>query len=295
MLYGNAFADSQSSIADAYYFYDDFSTLNSSVWTVYKGHSNNYAVITSGYLNMYDYNNSGTAVVTNVKLPYSLTIKARIRRSGGTSTSQMDNVIGYINSPSKNRANRGYVIISVIQSGDEKLHYLHAYDTAVQGTKALSTTWYTWEALWAPGYQKSIYRGETLERTSTNVFFDTPNYFSFHIDNSSSNPNLNVDWISMETWPENITLTTTEQLFWELIHPKLHAVYTPDSNWPSADHVYEEFYGDPLLLNDIHVTEGTSSHNNNNVILLATNRGAHIIEERQGDEENANQKRYYIS
>jgi len=294
MLYGNDFATAQSNIANTYWFYDNFSTLDSSVWTVYKGHSNNYAVITGGYLNIYDYNDSGTAVVTNNKMPYSMYIEARIRRNGGTSSSQMDAHFGYRSSPGAGRPNRGYSNIDVVQAANDRLHYLDAYDTGIQGFTSLSTTWYIWEAVWSPGYQKSIYRDEVLERASANSIFDTSNYFTFHIDNSSSNPNLNVDWIRMKTFPLNQTYTSAEQLFWELIHPKLHAVYTPNSNWSTADHVYEEFYGDPLLLNDIHVTEGTSSYNNDNTILLATDRAAHVIEERQGDEENANQKRYYI-
>jgi len=292
MLYGNSNVTSQSSVS-AYYFYDDFTDLSN--WSVYKGSTYNYAVITDGYLDMYDYNNSSTAVVTNVEMPYSMYIKARIRRNGGTSTSQMDALFGYRTSPSKERPNAGYSEIDVIQSGDEKLHYLHAVDTAIQGTVSLSPSWSVWEATWSPGYQKSIYGDEVLERTSTNATFDTSNYFMFHIDNSSNNPNLNVDWISFESWPLTTTYTTTEELLWPLLKPRLHVVYAPTENWAAADYVYEEFYGDPFLLNDIHITEGTSSYNNDNTIFLATDRGAHVIDEHQGDEENADTKRYYIS
>jgi hypothetical protein len=291
MLYGNLSATAQSS-TDAYYFYDDFSDLNN--WSVYKGHANNYAVITNGYLDMYDYNNSGVGVVINTKMPYSLLMKSMIRRSGGTTT-QFDGFYGYSTVRTKDRPNAGHVVIDAIQSGDENLHYLNAIDASIQGTKALSTAWTQWSAMWAPGYQMSIYDDELLERTSNNATFGTENYFMFHIDNSDSNPNLNVDWISFETWPENAVSTGQEYLLWELIKPKLHVVYSPTSSWALADYTYDEFYGQPLLLNDIHVTEETSSYNNNNTIFLATDRGAHVIEERQGDEENANIKRYYIS
>lgn len=294
MLYGNSFATAQSNVSTVYWFYDDFSTLDSSIWTVYKGDYRNYAVITDGYLDMFDYYNAGTAVVTNIKMPYNMYIEARIRHRSGINTYQFDNYFGYRNSPSKDRPNRGYVNIDIRDTVDEKPHYLHAYDTAIQGTKLLSTTWYTWEGVWAPGYQKSIYRGETLERTSTDPIFDTSNYWTFHIDNAYENPNLNVDWIRFQTFPFNEVYTTTQQLFWEVIKPKLHAVYIPSGNWMTADYIYDEFYGDPLLINDIHVTEGTSSYNNDNTILLATDRAAHVMEERQGDEENANKKRYYI-
>lgn len=96
-----------------------------------------------------------------------------------------------------------------------------------------------------------------------------------------------------DTWSAE-TNTTQDYSLWDLIKPKLHVVYTPNSNWTDADYIYDEFYGNPLLLHDIHITEETSSYNNDNTIFLATDRGAYVIEERQGDEENSNQKRYYI-
>jgi len=92
----------------------------------------------------------------------------------------------------------------------------------------------------------------------------------------------------------NITYTGNDNILWDLIHPKLHAVYTPNINWITSDYEYEEFYGDPLLLNDIHITEETSSYNDDNTIFMATDRGAYVIEERQGDEENSDVKRYYL-
>jgi hypothetical protein len=91
------------------------------------------------------------------------------------------------------------------------------------------------------------------------------------------------------------TYTGNDNVLWDLIHPKLHTVYTPNTDWVTPDYTYEEFYGDPLLLNDIHVTEETSSYNDDNTIFMATDRGAYVIEERQGDEENSDVKRYYVS
>jgi len=295
MLYGNSHASAQSNRDATYYLYDDFSTLDSNVWTVYKGSSNSYATIAYGYLKIHDHDNAGISVITNSKIPYGLYINARIRSQGGTLFTQNDAIFGYTAALNKNRPSRGYVQIDPTQSANEKLHYLHAYDTAIQGAQAMLSGWSVWEAVWSLGYQKSIYREETLERTSTNALFSTSNYFSFHIDNSNINPDLNIDWISMETWPQISTHTTTEKFLWPLIQPKLHVVYTPTENWANADHVYEGFYSKPLFLRDIFITEGTSSYNNDNTIFLATDQGAYVIAERQGDEENADQKRYYIS
>jgi len=294
MLYGNSAAAAQTSV-DAYYFHDDFTTLDTSVWATYKGHGNNYVSSNGSYITMYDYNNSGTAMVTKAKVPYSMLIETRMRRSGPTTITQFDGVHGYSSVHTKNRPNRGYVIIDPTTGSDERLHYLHAYDTSIQGTASFSTTWYVWSAVWSKGYQMSEYRDEVLERTSTNAIYDADGqYFMYHIDNSSSNPNLNLDWMRMQSYPYNITYTNDQLLLWDLIHPRLNAVYRPTSNWITPDHIYEEFFGIPLIIRDLYITEGTSSYNNNNTIFLATDRGAHVIEERQGDEENANLKRYYI-
>jgi hypothetical protein len=60
----------------------------------------------------------------------------------------------------------------------------------------------------------------------------------------------------------------------------------------------DELHSDMLLgmstINDIYVTEGTSMYNNDNVLFIAANNGAHIIEERKGDEINSRTKRYYL-
>jgi hypothetical protein len=43
-------------------------------------------------------------------------------------------------------------------------------------------------------------------------------------------------------------------------------------------------------INDIYVTEGTSTYNNGNVLFIATTYGVRIIEERRGDEANCRKK-----
>ena len=74
----------------------------------------------------------------------------------------------------------------------------------------------------------------------------------------------------------------------------LHAVYSTASNWTDPDYSYD----DELLyitdINDIFVTEGTSTYSSDNVIFLATDQGVHVVEERKGDETNSRAKRYYL-
>lgn len=48
------------------------------------------------------------------------------------------------------------------------------------------------------------------------------------------------------------------------------------------------------LINDLFISEGTSQYGNGNVIFLATNNGAILIEERQGNEENSRYKYYKL-
>lgn len=89
---------------------------------------------------------------------------------------------------------------------------------------------------------------------------------------------------------------TTTGEFYYAIADELNAVYIPaEGNWSVPDYVYD----DTILLNsgninDIHVTEGTSTYGGDNVIFLATSNGAHIIEERKGNEANSRTKRYFL-
>ena len=295
MIYGNTSAPAQSS-TDAYYFYDDFDVLNTDVWQV-NTRGDGVVEIVDGYLRLYDADNDGTEVITKQGIPHSMFIEARVRRNGGSNASQYDGEFGYCAGLSSINPRIGRVKIDPSQGPDETLHFLDAIDDSITGTVPISTEWKVWEGLWAPGYQRSYYDGETLELYVSNVLFrsSSEGHFFFHINNSSSNPDMNVDWVRMQTWPFNITYTSTQGSLWELIKPNLYAVYNPTSDWVEADYIYSNFFGDPVYLNDIFVTEETSSYGNSNTIFLATDKGAHVIEERQGDEENANTKRYYIS
>ena len=82
--------------------------------------------------------------------------------------------------------------------------------------------------------------------------------------------------------------------FYYAVAGDLNSVYSTASNWLAPDYTYDDQLLYVATINDIHITEGTSSYNNDNTIFLATDAGAHIIEERRGDEENSNLKRYYI-
>ena len=83
--------------------------------------------------------------------------------------------------------------------------------------------------------------------------------------------------------------------FYYAVAEDLYANYSTVSGWSTPDYTYSDQLLFVTQINDIYITEGTSSYSNNNTIFLATNVGAHVIEERQGDEENSNIKRYYIS
>ena len=291
MFYGISFALPQSNPDDVYLFYDDFTTLNTDVWRVNLGDANSSVTSNGSYLTIHDYDNFGTEIITKNKFPYGY-LRARVRRNGGTTFNQFDGLMGYSSSTSS-PVWRGYSYLGLTTGTFETPHRLVPYwASPIQGLLYVSSGWQTWEFVCVEGFQKSVYLGETLSAAGTGV--SSENYLVFHQNNTRYEPDLQIDWVSLETWPTISVTTTEEKNLWDLIHPKLHAVYTPNSNWPEADHIYEEFYGRPLLLNDIHVTEDTSSYNNDNTILLATDRGAHVIEERQGDEENADIKRYYI-
>ncbi len=290
MLYGNESAPVGAS-EDGFYLSDEFTgtTLNTDKWQANTG-SNGIISVQNGYVRLYAANYAPCEIITKDQIPYSMLIEARIRRNGGTQFPDLRGRFGYTATTAGFTA-RGYVYLGI----DDEVHTLTPFGASgVVGDRLLSDGWGIWQFIHSDGYQRSLYDGELLEDTSV-IDPGASNHLIFHLANFATHPDLNVDWVHVETWPKIYTYTSTDTLLWDLIHPKLHAIYTPNSNWLNSDYTYEEFYDSPLLLRDIHVTEETSSYNNDNTIFLATDRGAYVIEERQGDEENSTQKRYYIN
>ncbi len=107
---------------------------------------------------------------------------------------------------------------------------------------------------------------------------------------------LNDDLISFKRiiYNSKCFQTTTGEFYYS-IGSNLNAVYSTTSDWVTPDYVYDDtILLDSGNINDIHVTEGTSIYGGDNVIFLATSNGAHIIEERKGDEANSRTKRYFL-
>ena len=75
---------------------------------------------------------------------------------------------------------------------------------------------------------------------------------------------------------------------------ELHVVYDNTNNWDIETVGYIYTIGTNVI-NDLHVTEGTSRYNDGNVIFLATSNGVTVIEEKPGNEENNNYKYYKIN
>lgn len=87
--------------------------------------------------------------------------------------------------------------------------------------------------------------------------------------------------------------TSTGEFYYS-IDDTLHAVYSTASNWTEPDYSYDDQLLYTTDINDIFVTEGTSTYGSDNVIFLATDQGVHVVEERKGDEINSRTKRYYL-
>lgn len=301
MLYGNAAAAPQSNALDTYVFYDDFTTLD----TVNKWHDNssgNSTVTSNGtYLTFISV--AGEAqITTRERIPYSTQITIRIARQVVSAVYILTHTFfGYTSNTSQiahpyTSTSRGYVRVGSRDiPGSEVPHTLYPYGaTASGGDELFSVDWADLTFVYTEGYQESTYRYETLTTSGTDIVGPS-NYFTISLLNATNYADMYVDSIKVETWPINYVYDATEGSLPELIKPKLHAVYDPNSNWTDPDYTYTDFYSKPLLLNDVYVTEETSSYNDDNTIFLGSTQGAIVIEERQGDEENSSKKRYFIT
>ena len=74
----------------------------------------------------------------------------------------------------------------------------------------------------------------------------------------------------------------------------LYAMYNTTVDWTEPDYTYNDQLPYVTRINDIYVTEGTSTYGSDNVIFLATDYGVHVIEERKTDEINSRLKRFYL-
>jgi len=82
----------------------------------------------------------------------------------------------------------------------------------------------------------------------------------------------------------------------------LNVIYTHQCDWDgdSIGYIYDLTASGSLFpanssINDIHITEGTSTYGqNNNLIFAATSNGVVLIEERPGDEANSRYKQYFV-
>jgi hypothetical protein len=292
MLYGNASAISQSTIDATYIFHDEFdgTSIDTDLWQVNTHHANSTVTVVGGRAILHDYNNTSVEIITKQKYPYGY-LKAGLRREPGASADDFDSRYGY-NAIKTGVSPRGSVRIDGYSG--EQPHSLYSYWGGNDiGTKLLTTGFNEWAMIFSDGFQQSTFRGETLETTASGI--DSKNYILFSINNSSTKADLEIDYVRLKAWPFIYTTTSDELVLWDLIKPttKLHVKYTPAANWSESDYIYESLYGDPMVFNDIYITEGTSNYNNDNTIFLATDHGVYVIEERQADEENS-RKKYFL-
>lgn len=90
---------------------------------------------------------------------------------------------------------------------------------------------------------------------------------------------------------------TEDGRFYYCFTDDLNVVYDNTQNWITPGYVYSAGDGiipENVTINDIFVTEGTSTYQvSDNVIFLATSNGVTIIEERKNNEANSRRKYFY--
>lgn len=283
MLYGNSQAPDQSDGSAAYLLFDDFNgtSLNTDIWNeVING--DGVITIQDGYVQFKDYDNDIVGISSKEKIPYGFTeIKFRIYP---INTGRTYFQIGY-STINTNLDSRGHVYLD--GSYYHNYHRLYPYyEAMVQGTEIHSLSWRNLEFLMTEGLQSSDYSGELLTNSGTGLPTTAEYYYIIRQSGRNNDGYIQLDYIKVTSYPINETTTSTEYSLWDINKPKLHVAYNPSSNWASPDYTYETFYATPGLLNDVHVTSGT--------IFLGTDRGAYVIEELQGNEENARKKYFFI-
>lgn len=80
--------------------------------------------------------------------------------------------------------------------------------------------------------------------------------------------------------------------FYYIVDDYVHVLYNYAKDWLAEDIDFS--YQTDGLINDIYITEGTSSHDNANVLFIATTVGMVVIEEWVGNETNSLINYYFI-
>jgi hypothetical protein len=289
ILYGNDEVPNLSDVNTAFRLFDDFEGNELSDKWVFnnEGIEDHTLTIANSLATFRTTNNSYSVHLTSTDTYQGGLLEYYFRRIPGSSNDDLDYVGGFSGGVNS--------YIGVTSSTYERPHQMRIPGySSVDGTKYASSSFKQHDVVDVENYQMSEYDGEKLEATNVRIPSGNRIYFAYNSD--ANNPDIAIDWVRFRSYdpnPPTCNFTDPEKVKDVFESTELHAVYAA-----GGGHTYtSEKYGviNSSFINDIFVTEGTSSNNNENVIFLATSWGAVVIEENRGDENNCDKRIYLTS
>lgn len=290
ILYGNPFVTSTSSAVDTFKLFDDFDDVTLSDKWIFDndGYSSNIYTISDSIIRLH---NAHTNYTLKLYSSDSFSNSIMEHSVGKKLVSEFDTDLDYV--AGFENGVRAYIGCS----NSEPAHYLMSNTSQgeVYGTKYLSTDLTTFSITESENYQASEYDNELL--TASGILATTNHPITFYFSNNSAQPDVEIDWIRVRSYdsnPPTIIINASQLVEDVLSFSKLYSIYTSGGGY-----VYTALTSSGVLnsayINDIFVTEGTSSDGQGNVIFLATSRGAIILDEKRNDEANCVKKIYLLS
>lgn len=154
---------------------------------------------------------------------------------------------------------------------------------------AMPTSWGVLEVISAPGVIKANYIGTSSFYTYWVGGTHGGKNRALRICGGDYESDISIDWIRVRKYdatPPSIIGISSPMLL-EYTY-ELNVVYDNSINWVDSSVGYSYSVDDSVVINDIFVTEGTSTYSvTDNVIFIATTDGLVVLEERRGDETNS--------
>lgn len=293
LLFGNErIFSSTSTTENVYLFSEDFDySFPENLVFSDSGYNYNSYYIADGKLKMHCHSNSYTVSITSTNYFSNCLFECRFRLIQNTYLRDFDMAIGFSGNP------QCYVGCTV--STDEYAHRFYSGSSlgTIYGTE-LAMYDYKTISITNSKYLQMSELGQDLLVSNNQLLSDIPKKFFVSFTNASTEPDLEIDWIrvrSLNAFPESISYTFSSVLDTSTIFPpvKLYANYYNTSS--SYEYNFKDLPSAAVnKINDIFVTENTSSIDDSNTIFLATDNGVVVLEENSVSNGDFNKKYYRV-
>jgi hypothetical protein len=161
-------------------------------------------------------------------------------------------------------------------------------------SQAITTSWGILSIYFIPGSIKAFFEGTASFSKywvgATSIGGD----MALKLFGGDFESNVSIDWVRVRKYdpyaPTVLGISYSKTLEQQY---ELNVVYDNSVNWDDSSVGYTYPVEDGILINDIFITESTSTYSaTDNVIFIATTDGLVVLEERRGDEQNSRIKYY---